>query len=300
MLSPCLLNTPWSGSDSPSSPLPPTCVSDAVELMPSKSRSLSAFWSPLMWWPLDSEPFKTVPFSVGPGPQRGCQMAVPVKKRYIFRPNKKRTKELPPTKSLIPPLTLGYWKLLRYACCSDHCLPYSLKPCNIIITGYIFSFFDTVNKISINIRIQQYEISYHFHYIRKYVLINPTKWTPSSVFQELLADNSAGDTQTKPTHCQPSPSARIPATPSPLCSSLTCQPPAPRPHLASTSPPRRRRGPHTWCSGRRSGGSGGCRRPAAPSHWWTGCSRHILPRTGPGSPSRSRGDHPWEKKWCWS
>lgn len=60
----------------PGSP-PLTCVSEAVELMPSKSRSLSAFWSPLTWWPLESEPLRTVPFSVGPGPQRGCQMAVP-------------------------------------------------------------------------------------------------------------------------------------------------------------------------------------------------------------------------------
>lgn len=55
----------------------PTCVSEAVELMPSKSRSLSAFCSPLTWWPLDKEPLSTVPFSVGPGPQRGCQIAVP-------------------------------------------------------------------------------------------------------------------------------------------------------------------------------------------------------------------------------
>jgi hypothetical protein len=55
------------------------CISLTAELlMRSKSRPPSLPDSPSVQWPFSSEPFSTVPFSVGPGPQRGCQMAVPV------------------------------------------------------------------------------------------------------------------------------------------------------------------------------------------------------------------------------
>ena len=48
----------------------------------------------------------------------------------------------------------------------------------------------------------------------------------------------------------------------------------------------------TWCIGHMLGGSGGCHLPAALCRWCNGCSRHILPQTGPGSPSRNREDRP--------
>ena len=56
------------------------CISLTAELlMWSNSRPPSLPDSPSVQWPFSREPFSTVPFSVGPGPQRGCQIAVPGK-----------------------------------------------------------------------------------------------------------------------------------------------------------------------------------------------------------------------------
>lgn len=186
-----------------------TCVSEAVELMPSKSRSLSAFCSPLMWWPLDREPLRTVPFSVGPGPHRGCHIAVPEERKIVHI-----------SLCRVVYVTRSYVNFIKLQNKSQ----YNIQLCAIILRSGVYIVSSTCKL--------------PFCLLEKFY----NTWVP---------------------------------------------------YLVNTSLRHRQRGHHIWYTGHRWDGSGGCLQPGVPYHWWSGCSMHTSPQTGPGSPSHSKVAHPW-------
>jgi len=66
--------------------------------------------------------------------------------------------------------------------------------------------------------------------------------------------------------------------------------------LADTSLPHRRTDHRILCNVHTSDGNDGCRQPARPYHWYSGCSRRILLRTASGNPSRSKARRPYRKE----